>query len=227
MKFVGYTRVSSPGQVKDGLGLTTQERRIRKWARDHGHKVIAVCVEKGRSGTLPAEDRPALVDALRIIRTHEADALIVTDLDRLARELRIQEAVLAQVWDSSGKVFTPGGEVLRDDPDDPMRTAMRQMAGVFAQLERAMVVKRLRAGAATKRANGGYAGGGLAYGTASVDGRVVVDPGEARTVERVRELRAAGASYRAICETLTAEGFRPRRAEQWSPMVVRRIATST
>jgi len=30
------------------------------------------------------------------------------------------------------------GEVERDEPDDPVRTAMRQMLGVFAQLEREM-----------------------------------------------------------------------------------------
>jgi hypothetical protein len=44
-------------------------------------------------------------------------------------------------------------------------------------------------------------------------------------VNRVRDLRAEGKSYRAICETLHGEGLRPRRADKWDPTVVRRIAT--
>ncbi|HEV2928352.1 MAG TPA: hypothetical protein VGW74_06645 [Propionibacteriaceae bacterium] len=41
---------------------------------------------------------------------------------------------------------TDQGEVLRDDPDDPMRTAMRKMAGVMYELDRRLVVPRLRRG---------------------------------------------------------------------------------
>ncbi len=37
-----------------------------------------------------------------------------------------------------------------DDPDDPLRTVMRQMVGVFAELERRTVAKRL-SGAADGR----------------------------------------------------------------------------
>ena len=32
------------------------------------------------------------------------------------------------------------GEILPDDPEDPMRTAMHQMMGAFAQLDRGMTV---------------------------------------------------------------------------------------
>ena len=55
--------------------------------------------------------------------------VVVYNLDRLARKLTVQEGVLATVWDRGGSVFSlgDGGEVQQDDPDDPMRTAMRQM----------------------------------------------------------------------------------------------------
>jgi hypothetical protein len=35
---------------------------------------------------------------------------------------------------------------------------------------------------------------------------------------------AAGKSYRDICSALESAGHRPRRAQQWQPGVVRRIA---
>lgn len=41
---------------------------------------------------------------------------------------------------------------------------------------------------------------------------------------RVRELRAAGASYSTVAATLEAEGHRPPRGKQWWPNALRRIA---
>ena len=74
-------------------------------------------------------------------------------------ELRVQEAVLAVVRSrKDGGVYTsvPPAEVDRDDPDGPMRTAMREMRGVWNGLERQVVAKRLRDGRKTKAANGGH-----------------------------------------------------------------------
>lgn len=47
------------------------------------------------------------------------------DLDRIARSLIVQEAVLAQLWTFGGHAFvvTDTAEIACDDPDDPMRTA--------------------------------------------------------------------------------------------------------
>lgn len=61
----------------------------------------------------------------------------------------MQETILALAWRDGGHVFAldQGGEVLRDDP---VRTAMREMAGVFAGLDRRMIVKRLRDGRKAK-----------------------------------------------------------------------------
>jgi hypothetical protein len=42
--------------------------------------------------------------------------------------------------------------VLQDDPDDPTRTAIRQVLGVFAELDRKTVVKRLGDGGPSKAA---------------------------------------------------------------------------
>jgi len=48
------------------------------------------------------------------------------------------------------------------------------------------------------------------YGLTAVEGALRVDLDEQRVVERVLAMRAAGDSYRVICDALEAEGFRPR-----------------
>jgi hypothetical protein len=61
------------------------------------------------------------------VRDHEAEGVVMRDLDRTARTLTVQEAVLAQLWSLGGHAYvvTDQDEVPQDDPDDPMRTAWR------------------------------------------------------------------------------------------------------
>ncbi len=216
MRLVGYVRVSTLGQAKDGLGLPTQERLVRRWCREHGHRLVGLVSDNGRSGAVDETGRPGLLDALAAVRDHSAEGVVVSSLDRLARSITVQEAVLGRVWVEGGTVFTvDGGEVPRDDPDDPMRTAMRQMVGVFAELDRRMIVKRLRDGRATAAAQGRHAVGDYAYGERDAD--------EAAMVERVRALRDDGLSLRRIIAALDDEGYRPRRGERFHPSTIARI----
>jgi DNA invertase Pin-like site-specific DNA recombinase len=143
---VSYLRVSSTGQL-DGYGFDVQRADIHRWAKANGHKIVDEFTD-AVTGKYDAPDRPGLSDALHVIRKPPAvDGIVVGKLDRLARALTVQEAILALVWREGGQVFTAeDGEVRQDDPDDPMRTAIRQAQGVFAELDRKTVVKRLRDG---------------------------------------------------------------------------------
>jgi DNA invertase Pin-like site-specific DNA recombinase len=144
--------------------------------------------------------------------------------------LPVQEACLALVWREGGQVFTAdAGEVMQDDPDDPMRTAMRQMVGVFVELDRRTVVKRMRDGIRATSATGRHATGSYAYGyTGAGRGRehdAAPREDEQQAVRPIVQLRGQGASSRAIAATLDEEGLRPHKAEQWPPMSVRNVAT--
>jgi DNA invertase Pin-like site-specific DNA recombinase len=225
VRLIAYIRVSTNGQL-DGYGPDAQRKDIRAWARANGHKIVSEHVDS-ITGKLDAGAREGLTDALEAMAG--ADGLVFGRLDRLARELTVQEAILAVIWRDGGRAFAADqGEILRDDPDDPMRTAMRQVQGVFAQLDRAMIAKRLRDGRRVKAAEGRHAVGQYAYGYRGVGkGRqrdAAPHTDEQRAVSRILELRDRGESYRAIATALDAEGLTPRRAEKWSAMAVRNIA---
>lgn len=229
MRLAVYVRVSSESQL-DGYGLDVQEKACRAWARAHGHRVVQVFTDAGVSGAKDAADRAGLSAALLALQQPpDAEGLLVAKLDRLARALTVQEAALAVAWRAGARVFTAdGGEVLRDDPDDPMRTALRQVVGVFAELDRRMVVKRLRDGRKAKAEAGQHHTGAYAYGYEGAGKGRARDAAprddEQRTVARILEMRAAGQSYRHVAATLDSEGLRPRRAQVWSPMAVRNVA---
>ena len=223
MKVIAYLRVSTERQARDGYGLADQEKQIRAWCRANGCRLARLVTDEGKSGTLEATERPGLLDVLKAVRDGQAEGVIMRDLDRIARTLTVQEAVLAQLWRLGGHAFvvTSPDEVPQDDPDDPMRTAMRQMAGVFAQLERAMLAKRMRNGRAAKAEAGGYAYGGPPYGQRADGGQLVPDEAEQAVLARMRAMRDEGASLRDIADALNAEGIRARRGP-WHPQTVAR-----
>jgi DNA invertase Pin-like site-specific DNA recombinase len=225
VKVVAYLRVSTDRQVERGLGLDVQEQAIRRWARASKHRIVEWCRDEGVSGSNGVDSRRGLFDALEAVKDRRAEGLVVYNLDRLARALHIQEAVLGQVWGAGATVFSvdDGGEVLEDDPDDPMRTAMRQMRGVFAQLERAMIRKRMRAGRTLKAERGGFAYGSPPLGYRTKDRELVPDDNEQAVVARITELHHGGASLREIAAVLTAEGHKPKRSDRWHPESLRRI----
>ncbi|WP_179894002.1 recombinase family protein [Streptomyces sp. gb14] len=129
-------------------------------------------MEKAQSGTIAGDERPELAGVLLWVEEKKVHDIVAPNLDRLARELLVQEAALAQCWKHGGRAFmTDQGEILPDDPEDPMRAAMRQMMGVFAQLDRGMTVAKLRRGRRIKGEKGQYAYGAPSYGRTRPTGR--------------------------------------------------------
>lgn len=225
MKVVVYCRVSTGRQVQEGLSLDGQEQEGRAWAKANRHRVVAVCRDEGVSGATDLDERDGLAEAVDLLRDGQADALWVEHLDRLARDLMVQESVLRDVWQADGRVFVDGEgqELPRDDPDAPDRRMIRQVLGAVAEYERAMTVLRLRRGRRRKAERGGYAYGSPPFGTRTKDRQLVPDPDEAETVRRIVELRDQGQSLRSIVDTLHTEGRPPKRGDRWYPQTVARV----
>lgn len=230
MKLIGYVRVSTDAQVERGDSLEDQAERIAEWCERHGHELLDTYSDNGVSGAKDALDRPGLQRALQDISAGRSEGLAVLRLDRLARSLTIQEGTLAFVWNHEARVFeVDRGEVVRDDPDDPMRTAMRQMAGVFAELERRMIVKRLRDGRSRRRASGGYWTGRPPFGWQSDPeaGELVPVEEEQRVIKLMRRWRGAGLSYARIVSRLNERGVEPKDGRAWHATTVKRILERT
>ncbi|AYN43365.1 hypothetical protein D9753_36055 [Streptomyces dangxiongensis] len=126
------------------------------------------------------------------------------------------------------------GEILPDDPEDPMRTAMRQMMSVFAQLDRGMTVAKHRRGRRIKGKKGQYAYGAPPYGRQAHKKELTEEEMEqagrarARARARARQLRdEEQLSFREIAAVLEAEDIRPKRGERWHPETVRRLFVNT
>ncbi|MFE9200415.1 recombinase family protein [Streptomyces albidoflavus] len=223
LRLVMYLRVSTAGQL-DGYGLEAQEKDCRRWAKKHGHKLIKVCTDGAVSGRTADDERPGLTEALGIIAAGDVDGILAPTLDRLARELTVQEAALSVIWAYGRRAFTVDhGEHVPDDEDDPMRKFVRQVMGAAADLERGLIAKRLRNGRKTKAAAGGYAYGAPAYGQRAEDKALTVDSNEAAVLDQMRTWQAQGVSIRAIADRLNTAGIPTKRGGRWHPTTVNRL----
>jgi DNA invertase Pin-like site-specific DNA recombinase len=222
MHLAAYVRRS---REDDGYGLASQETEIRQWAATHNHEVSAVCVDNGVGGNVPAADRPGLAEALSLLGTDELDGLIVHSQDRLARALHIQEAVFAEVWRHGKRIFTTlDGEIAQDDPDDPMRTFVRQVMGAVNELQRRQVIANMRRGRREKARQGGYVGGFTnKFGYELVKGEWAAVQEEQTAIRLAHRLRREGRTLREIGEALSASGSRPKGGGAWHPNSVRRL----
>lgn len=206
-----YLRVSGKGQL-EGDGFTRQLAAIKKHAAAHGIKISRVFREEGVSGTRDLENRPALQELLVALHSNGTKLVLVERLDRLARDLMIQESILADMKRHGFEIVSVAEPDLCSD--DPSRTLMRQMLGAFAQYERAIIVQKLRGARQRSRAKTGRCEGRKPFGAR---------PGETEIIERMKQLRAAGTAVDKIAATLNSEGLKARGGGQWYATSVYRI----
>ena len=221
MRLVSYLRVSTDGQV-DGWGLDAQRAAVAKWADANGHDVVAEHRDEGVSGTLV--ERDGWADAEGMVRDGSVDGVVVYKLDRLARDMLVQEQLMGDVWRAGGEVFSTATDEnnLRNDPDDPSRKMLRRIIGAVSEYEREMVVLRMRRGRRAKVAAGGKGSGSYPFGFT----RLGPDDREQAVLAHVRVLREQGATWAQVAARLNAMGpqWRPRTAATWSYASIRKVA---
>lgn len=227
MRLVSCARTSGTGDGEDSFEV--QETRVSGFAARGGHEVVLRVRDEHVQGSVPLDERVGLLAALLAVQDGEANGVCVSVIDRFARELHVQEAALAAFWNLGPhvKVFeVDRGEILRDDPEDPYRTFLRQVMGAAAQLERGMIRRRTTHGRRRKAAAGGYTGGPRLhrrFGYRILDGDYTRVADEQKTIAAMAALRATPMSFRAVTAGLAAAGHEAPTGGPWHPTTVRGI----
>jgi DNA invertase Pin-like site-specific DNA recombinase len=196
---VGYVRTSSAANVgQDRDSEPRQRRAIERFAKRAGFVVVDWFNDPAVSGADPIETRPGFAALLNRIEGNSVRVVLVEDASRFARDLMAQELGLGLLVKLGMRVLTANGDDLTVT-DDHMKVAMRQIAGTFAQLEKARLVAKLRAARDRKREANGKCEGRKSYAEARPD-----------TVALAKELHAAGMSYRKIAAELAVKGHLTR-----------------
>jgi len=239
MKTARYVRVSSERQVRN-TSIPNQLERTAAYVANKGWDLDPdlTFVEPGESGA--NLDRPALNECRSAARARRYDALVIYDLDRFNRNLRDLLNLRHEFQQLSIPVYSicDNLEMTSCDEATFIQVVLR---GVFSQVERDKISRRMREGREKTARNGKYVGGLVPYGyLRNDDGYLVIDEEPAGVVRLIfhwaTEEKMSG---RAIARRLNAMGTLSPKARlgkttvrrtdgvrhtpEWTPVTVRYI----
>ena len=97
-RVLGYCRVSTENQNgADSFGLETQRDAIMKYCADNGLELVQIYEDPALSGSLPPLERPGLHALLEALKAGDIKQVIVTRLDRLARDTMLSLWLMKEI----------------------------------------------------------------------------------------------------------------------------------
>jgi DNA invertase Pin-like site-specific DNA recombinase len=204
---IAYTRVSTAGQGKSGLGLEAQTAALARFAEAEGFDLVETFteVETGK-GSDALDRRPQLAAAIAAARKHKAP-IVVAKLDRLSRDVHFISGLMTH--------RTPFIVAELGADADPF---MLHLYAALAEKERRVISQRTRDALAAKKAQGVKLGGLNAKGVANRD--------EAKArAEDLRPILAelSGLSANAIAAELNKRNVPTPTGSPWSAVTVIRV----
>lgn len=219
---IAYLRTSSATNVGPDKDSDKRQRAaIQAFAKRERLEVIEEFYDADVSGADPIELRPGFSALLDRIEGNGVRTVIVEDASRFARQLVVQETGIVALIARGVRVFTASGDDLTET-DDPFKVAMRQIAGVFSQLEKARLVGKLKAARDRKRATGAKVEGRKSYREIDArdhNGKMIF------LVKKLRRKSPKGGrrSLRAISSEMAKAGFLSRTGKPYTAAAVARM----
>ena len=219
---IAYIRVSTPGQVDEGISLEAQQAKAEAWCVANDVELSAVFMDAGISGKR-ADNRPELQKALQAV-TECGGILVVFSLSRLARSTR-DTLDIGERLEKAGADLVSLSEKI--DTTSACGKMLFRMLAVLAEFERDLISERTIAALAYKKQQGKRTGT-VPYGYDLHDDQESLVPNseEQRVIDWMVELRSEEMSLRKIAARLTTKNIPTKSGNaEWTHTAVNRIVT--
>jgi DNA invertase Pin-like site-specific DNA recombinase len=220
MGVIGYIRVSTEEQSREGVSLDMQRAKITTYCDLHDLELVEIVEDAGISGkTISA--RPGIQHVLDMVRRKKITGIVIYKLDRLARNAR-EALEIAELLQKKGCELHSITETLNTGS-----ASGRMFYGILAtmaQWERETIAERTCAALSRKRERGEKTGGDCPFGyTVTEDGHLIENPVEQAHLRRIHELHREGYSIRDIVAALKEEGITTRKGSPWGKTMIHRV----
>lgn len=138
LKVIGYARVSTLEQSREGVSLDNQEHKIRAYAELKDMELVEMIVEEGKSGK--TMNRPGLQKIINLINNKQIDVVICYKLDRLTRKTRDLLYLIEDVFAKNNIQFISLNENI--DTSSASGKFFLTVMGAMAQMERDLIAER-------------------------------------------------------------------------------------
>ncbi|MFH1537317.1 MAG: recombinase family protein [bacterium] len=223
---IGYIRVSTEEQVREGQSLDNQAARIREYCQFRALELVDVICDEGISGGTNRK-RHGFNDLLDRIEAAGIDAVVLYSLERLSRDMLTLLALEKYLDEFDVELHTIEGTVDTSTPDGFMAFAMKAFLG---EMERRQVKYRTKKSMEHLKGKNRLVGG-VTYGyrivTGNEGGRKVkmLAPNleEQRILKVANRLYESGKTLKEVVTELNKRGYRSRGGKVFLPMQVKRM----
>ena len=208
---IGYVRVSTKGQVEDGISLALQIEKIKAYAFLNDIDLVAIYGDPGISGKT-AVKRPGLQAVLAMARRKKISNMIVYKLDRFSRST-IDALTMSAELDKNNVAIHSITEKL--DTKSAIGRFFFTILGALAEMERALISERTKDALRKKILDGQQVSSRAPFGYIYKDGVAVPNETEQLALEMIRELKQnhEKISLRKVATILAESGYRDRKGQ--------------
>ena len=217
MKVIGYIRVSTEEQAREGVSLEAQRHKITAWTEALDGELLFIVEDAGISGKL-IRNREGLKKAIEAACTEKA-ALVIYSLSRLSRSTR-DTLMLADKLDKAGADLVSLSE--RIDTTTAAGKMVFRMLAVLNEFERDQISERTSAILQHKKAKGEVYSP-IPYGFRREGKKLIEDKKEQRVVLLIHQQKADGCSLHKIAGYLNGTGTPAKRGGKWYASTIRYI----
>lgn len=219
MKAVGYVRVSSEDQAKEGVSLEAQKNKIRMYAELKDMDLTEIIEDAGISAK--NLKRAGAQRVLEMARSKEVEAVIIFKLDRMFRNT-VDALKTSEELDTLGVALHSINENL--DTKSAMGKFFFTLTAALAEMERNIVSERTVVALQHKKSRNQRIGH-IPFGfRLAADGiHLEEDETEQWILSEIRILKDQGLSLRKIADELNSRGV-CNREKIWNHVAVKRVA---
>lgn len=197
---------------------------------ERNNMVVDVVLKEVVSGeSLTA--RPKMLELLELVNTGKYEGVVCMDIDRLSRGSGMESSYIMQILQANDcKIITPNKTYdLLNETDEQFA----DMKFMFSRYELSTIRKRLIVGRDTSVKEGRFMGSSAPYGYKIVKlkgekgNTLEVIPEEAQVVRMIFDWYTQdGLGTGQIADKLTTLHIKPRKVDEWSNEVVRKIISN-
>jgi site-specific DNA recombinase len=218
VRAIGYVRVSTDEQAKEGISLENQREKISAYCSLNDMILTDIIADEGISAK--NLNREGMQSLILLVKQNKVDAVIIYKLDRLSRSVK-DTIVLVELFEKHKVAF----HSIVDHIDTKTATGrfFLHIMSSLAQMERELIGERTKDALSLKVRKGervGHVPFGYNLGS---DGKTLIEnPIEQEAICLMKNLYRKGFAYRAICRELNSKAYDSKEGV-WHPQKIKNI----
>ena len=210
MKVLGYVRVSSVTQKIKNNSIPLQKRKINDYCKLNDFDLVEVYEDDGISG-MSIDKREGYKNMITFLKENQIDGIVVWSLSRLGRRMKDVVEFMDYLKTNDIRFFSIKENLSNDDK---IGSLIMNILGSINEFEVEVIRERIKDVKRNKKENREVYGR-LMYGYDNLNGKLVVNQKERKTVKRIKNLRSRGWSWRRISNKLNDDGIRSKENKIW------------